>query len=437
MKLMSPRKPRVLWAHRRYGYRSAGFLLVFLGVAFLALPQATELDNVYTVTPDPDHDRIEIHAVLHLSRHQTPYLKDFGQLADIRWRVEDAVVPVRMVRSGDTIIFRDVPSPGVVDVVYSMNCVTSPSPGYRKRLMSSKAFVLAREGLYIGIAGRENSLIQIEWRLPPGWQLAMGREGPRRFNDTQKELWLAGRMRGLYERRFHDVVLAVAAVDGVTVGEKEIEGILSVFQKAWLDCGPLPNRQFAIAIFPPGALGGGTALGPTLASENHMMTVIHELLHWWTDHRLPAWFREGAHAFLSLKIMADRGLVDQREYDAEIKRFAAEHESAVKRDKPRTIAESSELYDKNQGGGDIYGLAPLFARKLDSAIQAHNPAMNLWTVFAALCRERGGERKRPTLADKVDIPAFIETLTGYDARPLMKKYLDSLIIDTDELLKSS
>ena len=159
---------------------------IFLGLAVFAQSQSTGLENVFVVTPNPDHSRIDIHAVLRLSPHRLAYLKDFGQLANVNWYLNEKSVPFRMVRSGDAIFFHDLPSEGVANVLYSINCVTSPPPGYRKRLMSSKNFLLAREGLYIGMVGQDNLLVQIEWHLPSGWQLVMGKEGKQRFETFKK-----------------------------------------------------------------------------------------------------------------------------------------------------------------------------------------------------------------------------------------------------------
>jgi len=104
-----------------------------------------------------------------------------------------------------------------------------------------------------------------------------------------------------------------------------------------------------------------------------------------------------------------------------------EHLSVVEREgKLHTLAESSDNYDDQKGGGDIYGLMPVFAYKLDREIHSFNPGANLDLVFAAVCQKRH---------KKLDILALIEEITGYDPGPLFEKYFYSKVEDISGLLK--
>ncbi|MDH5466182.1 MAG: hypothetical protein OEY25_02055 [Candidatus Aminicenantes bacterium] len=382
----------------------------------------------YTVIPDEKGQFITVHADLKL-QGSVPYLKDFGQMESIHWFVGDREISVKSRRIGDIISFSDLPARGEVKVIYRLKCVTESRPGYRKRLMGFSNFVLVREGLFLGIEGLASKFVDISWRLPSGWTLVLGGEGLQRFVETQKTLWVAGKTAQLTEEKVGDKFFRIGIIEGVYDVDltDAITTLKSIFNKAWNDCGQLDAKNFGIAVVPSKSIGGGTSLGFTIISENNWITIVHEMLHWWTNRHSPAWFREGVHTYISAKILTRLGLLSQDQFDSFLQECLNEHNEVVEREgELNTLAESSDNYDNRKGGGDIYGLMPVFAYKLDREIHSYNPGANLDLVFAAVCQKRH---------QKLDILALIKEITGYDPGPLFEKYFYSRVQDVSGLLK--
>ncbi|MCX6577097.1 MAG: hypothetical protein NTV82_11985, partial [Candidatus Aminicenantes bacterium] len=182
--------------------------------------------GIYKVMPDPRGRFISVEADLKL-RNGSCYLKDFGQLESIRWFSGGKEIPVKAKRVKDAIIFSPLAASGDVRAVYQLNCVTRPIPGYRKRLLGSRDFILAREGLFIGFEGLENGLVDIRWSLPAGWRLAIGNEGTQRFVDTQRTLWIAGKTKHLFEQNIDGQTLKIAVLDGTSdlAAQQSVEAV--------------------------------------------------------------------------------------------------------------------------------------------------------------------------------------------------------------------
>jgi hypothetical protein len=393
----------------------------------------------YKVSPDPRGDRVSVEAVFRFQNNPV-YLKDFGQIEGIRWLIDGKDTTVRQERSGDLLLFRDLPAFGEAKAVYTIKCGTEPKPGYRKRLMGSKDFIMAREGLFLGINGRELSDVDIQWDLPSGWRLILGRTGRATLADTQRTLWIAGRTAQTVEERIDGKIFRIGVLEGASAltVPKIIETAKAVFRLAWDHYGPLDDQEFGLAIFPHGSLGGGTALYSTLASEENPVTIVHEMLHWWTNFQAPAWFREGVHSYIVLKLLADNGIFDQARLQQVFKELLQERMRVVQREgKVYSLAESSAAYDRNAGGGDIYALGPLFAYKLDREIQGHNAGTSLEAVFSEVSRARW---RRNTVRPKessgpIDIVKIIKEKTGFNAEPLFEKFFSAIVEDPGVLLK--
>jgi len=391
-------------------------------------PDASQLFGVYKVTPNPKGRFITVEADLKLGNSPC-YLKDFGQLESIRWFSGGKEISVNAKRVKDTIIFSGLPASGHVRAIYQINCVTRPIPGYRKRLLGSRGFILAREGLFIGLEGWENGLIDVRWTLPAGWRLALGNDGTQRFADTQRTLWIAGKTKHLFEQKIDGNALKIAVLDGTSdlAAQQSVEAAEAIFQYAWTSFGPLQGQAFGVAFLPNGSIGGGTALYHSMASEEDLFTAVHEMLHWWTNIPAPAWFREGVHTYLAWKLLVRLGILDSAQLQSALASFLTEHERVVRREgRHFTLAESSENYDRQSGGGDMYGLMPLLAYKLDREIQALNPEAGLEQVFAAASRKR---------LQKLDYFGLIKDTTGYDPEPLFKKYFYAKVENPADLLK--
>jgi hypothetical protein len=393
----------------------------------------------YTVIPDPSGVRVRVEAAVRL-QNASAYLRDFGQVESIRWLVNGVDVKVKADRQGDVLFFNGLPASGDALAVYTLNCVTVPRPGYRKRLMGSSSFVLAREGLFLGLVSRDLIDVDVRWDLPAGWRLVLGRDGGQRFGDTQRTLWVAGKIAEATTTRAGTQALTVSVLEGASSPSvtKTLRALVSIFDYASTNYGPLAERDCGLAIFPRGGLGGGTALGQTLASDDDPLTIAHEMLHWWTNPGTPAWFREGVHSYISLKLLAESTSMDAATFEAFLRGFVEERGRVVQREgRVSSLADSSDAYERNQGGGDIYAYAVLFAFKLDQNIRSRNPASSLERVFAEVCRSRPGGGGRPARPKTDDIIGLIKDITGYEAELYFRKYFYEKVENVEDLLKGS
>lgn len=393
----------------------------------------------YKVIPDPSGAQIKVEAGFRL-QNVSAYLRDFGQLESIRWSVNGVETKVKADRQGDVLYFNGLPSSGDAQAVYTLNCVTVPRPGYRKRLMGSPGFILAREGLFLGLVSRDLIDVDVRWDLPAGWRLVMGHDGGQRFVETQRTLWVAGKIAETTASNAGTPALAVSVLEGASgpAVTRTLNALVSIFNYASTNYGPLAGRDCGLAIFPRGGLGGGTALGQTLASEDNPLTIVHEMLHWWTNPGTPAWFREGVHSYIALKLLAESTSMDAATFEAFLRGFVEERGRVVQREgRVSSLADSSDAYERNQGGGDIYAYAALFAFKLDQNIRSRNPVSSLERVFAEVCRSRPGGGGRPARPKTDDLIGQIKDITGYEAGPFFKKYFYDKIENVEDFLKGS
>jgi hypothetical protein len=382
----------------------------------------------YVLAPDPEGRSLKVEARMIL-KEGTAVLKDFGRLKSIRWTIGGKDVDVRAERRQAAVLFGPWLETGEARIVYELACVTEPGPEYRKRLMGGRNFVLAREGVFLVPTGRERDLVEVRWDLPEGWKPVLGTPGTLPFNETQQTIWAAGRLTSRVEEAFGGSTFTIAVLDDATPlsALPSVEALKAAFRYAWATFGPLEGRTFGVAIFRRGALGGGTAFFHTLAAEESPSIAVHEMLHWWTNFATPAWFREGVHTYLATRLLEKLGVITAEDLKSALEGFLREHEQVVKREgRLSTLAESSAAYDRQAGGGDMYGLMPLLASKLDREIRAANPNAGLEQVFAAVASKR---------LQKFDLPVLIKSLTGYDSGPLFAKYFYARVEDPAELLK--
>jgi hypothetical protein len=406
----------------------------FLAADFVAAAPARQvrpdrtLAARYVIAPDPGGRRLKVEARMVLKEGMA-VLKDFGQLKSIRWMIGGKDVEVPAERRQDAIVFGPWPETGEARIVYELACVTEPGPEYRKRLMGGRNFVLAREGLFLIPSGRERDPVEVQWDLPEGWKPALGTPGTLPYFETQRTIWAAGRLNSKVEETFGGSSFTIAVLDDASPlsALPSVEALKAAFRYAWTTFGPLEGRTFGVLIFRRGALGGGAAFFHTLAAEESPSIAVHEMLHWWTNFTTPAWFREGVHTYLATELLEKLGIITPEELDAALRGFLREHAQVVKREgRLSTLAESSVAYDRQTGGGDMYGLMPLLASKLDREIRATNPNASLEQVFAAAASKR---------LQKFDLTALIKTLTGYDPGPLFAKYFYATVEDAAGLLK--
>lgn len=430
---------------------SCALSLLFSGGPAAAAPRPDSAIR-FRVTPDESGASITVRAEFAL-RGRLPYLKDFGQGAAVQWFVDGRPVQVKAERMRDNLAFRGLPSTGSALAVFTLKAVTRPTPGYRKRLMGGPGFIMARAGLFLCLVGSEEEQVSVEWDLPRDWELALGTEGPQTWLDTQKGLWVAARRPVITEKLVQGTRFRIAVLEGAGERgrEKIDEAARQVFEYAVRTFGPPAGREVGMALFPLGSIGGGTALGTTIATEDDYLTAVHELLHLWTNPFTPAWFREGVHTYMSARLLRDLGILKPREFELFLQACVEEHKAVAEREGgARSLAESSKAYDRGAPGGDMYGLMPLLAYKLDREIErgmarggerggaraeeavedaararSRAPA-GLEKVFAVVCRGR---------TQRFDLPALIRKETGYDIRPLFREYFDRVVLDPEGLIK--
>jgi len=400
-----------------------------LSLSSLALFSAEEEPVCrYKVIPDESGQFITVRAEVR-PQNTFPYLKDFELLESIRWFIRDKEISVESERVKDILVFSQLPTSEEATAIYKLNCITPPVTGPNKKLIGSPNFILAREGLFLGMNGLENRLVEVSWELPTGWQLALGNQGLQPFFETQRQLWVAGKTRLMTEEKFDGKVFKIAALDQIFDINllPHIDIMKSIFKHAWQNYGPLEGHSFGLAIFPRKSLGGGTRLYDSTATEENWISAVYDMLRSWSNFLSPAWFREGVHLYISVKICSQFGLINQDQLKMFLDMRLQEHLRVVEREgKPSTLAESSENFDRQSGGGDMTALMPIFAYKLDREIQAHSPGANLDQVYAAVCRKRH---------QKLDIMALIKEITSYDPNPLFQKYFYSKVKNVDDLLK--
>ncbi len=371
-------------------------------------------------------------------RGRLPFLKDFEQLDSVRWQVNGTPVEVELERMKDNIAFRGLPASGRATVVYTLNCVTEPAPGYRKRLIGRPGVVMARGGLFLCLVGSERDNVDVRWILPSGWELGLGREGLQPWLATQASLWVASENPSISRMVVQGNTFRLIILDGVGQNQREKieEATKAVFEYALKTFGNLNAWEFGLAVFPRGALGGGTTLGTTIATEDDLLTAVHELLHLWTNFQTPAWFREGVHTYMAARILQTLGILNQEQLGLFLRLCLDEHKRVVEREgRLSTLAESSRNYDRNAGGGDMYGLMPVFAYRLDREIEKSGAARTgvggtlvsgLERVYAVVCRDR---------KTRFDLLDLIRRETGYDARELFREYFEKPVTNVEALLR--
>jgi hypothetical protein len=404
------------------------FITCFLGMA--SAQGQTEVPFArYKIIPNPAASSITVEALVQL-QNRVPYIKDFGQIQNIRWTLGGKEVPVKSERLEEIVMFSQAPASGEAKIVYTIKLAAMPSRGSQPgdiHIAGAPDFVYICEGLFLGLNGKERGQVDVQWELPPGWKLALGRSGPQSFQETQERFWVAGRLKFAEEKRVEEASIQIAVLE--RPGEQDfpwiVNSITSMFQYAWRNIGPLKVHDFGIAIFPKGSLPmPGWTRFSSIVVDNPGYAPPHEILHFWMNNNTPAWFREGVLEYMSRKLVFRK--------EAELKNWlkagiAAHNILVAKTGGLKSLAASSAELERRFGGGgeDIYALMPVLAYRLDKEIQKHNPKSSLDEVFAAVCR------KRP---HPVDILALIKDLTGYDPKPLFEKYFQAKIEKPEELL---
>jgi hypothetical protein len=386
----------------------------------------------YTLIPNVDGTSLTVRAEFNLAsipNFKDPYVDDYGQLAEAQLQIDGRDVNLKIERKGSASIFRNLSRRGKAVLTYRLNCVTVPTPNYRKYLMGGSDYIMARTGLFLRIPGREEEMVEVAWDLPAGWQAGIGRTGMLRWIDTQRTLWVAGQPGHFESRMIGGKTVSVCIINGVKAdNDRRISGsidqILTIASEKY---GQLQGQYYGLAVFPYKSIGGGTALGLTLATEEDPIMAVHEVLHWWTNNNMPAWFREGVHTYMAARIMNRNGLLSMQEFNGFLNQRRITHESAVNSEGSMSLHEISQKYDANAGGGDIYGIGALFAYKLDREIEnATGGHYSLETVFEWVCRNRD---------EKTDPILLISELTGYDPKAVFAEYFYQPVLNVQELLQ--
>lgn len=409
---------------------SLGFL--FFGTIAFAQP-ADVVFAAYKIRPVPSNGIIRVEARVQL-QGRIPYIKDFGQIENVHWFIGKNEIAARSERLKDIVTFSGVPSSGEARVIYSIKVTSGfpigANPG-SLHFVGGRDYLYIAEGLFLGLNGAEAGLVDVQWELPPGWTLGLGRSGRQTFSDTQRRFWVAGRIKHATSLKIEGACLQLAIFDrpgslNITRIEKSIS---SIFQYAWRQIGPLPGADFGLAVFPKGSLSQpGWFRYPYSLVDNVEHASPHEILHFWMNNNSPAWFREGVLEYMSQKFLIYVGILNDAALRIWLRVVLADRARLIpKTGVEKTLEESSAENDRDlRQGLDVYSLMPVLAYKLDKEIQRHAPNHKLDDVFIAVCRKRH---------QPVDILALIKEMTGYDPHPLFNKYFYAKIENAEELLK--
>ena len=406
-------------------------LLSLISISFLKAQSPLPPFARYKVIPNPEKEVVTVEAQIEL-QNVTPYIKDFGQLQSISWLVGGKEIAVKSERLKDIIIFSQVPSSGKAEIIYTIKFMTQLDNKTRPQdihLFGGPDFLFVCEGLFLGLNGKEGGLVEVQWELPEGWKLGLGRTGLQLFHDTQERFWVAGRLKHTEERKVGNALLQIAVLEIPPNQDINwlVNSIAAVFQYAWQTIGPLEDQDYGIAIFPMGIMPQpGWAKWRSCFASTSPMVPPHEILHFWRSNT-PAWFREGVLEYLSKKIMVRCGLMNEEMLQLWLRTRLIVHATLVKKQGTiKTLAESSTELERGTGGEDIYNLMPVLAYKLDKEIQKHNPKSSLDDVYSAACRK--------PLWQQVDVVALTKETTGYDPKPLFDKYFYAKVEKPEELL---
>lgn len=104
--------------------------------------------------------------------------------------------------------------------------------------------------------------------------------------------------------------------------------------------------------------------------------------------------RQGRSSFLYRRAMLRRlGCLSEAEFAGYIQDCLREHERVLRgEDGLSTLAACSKAYDRGKGGGDMYGLMPLLAYRLDYEILKRARMRRTWRMSSPMSagRERAG-----------------------------------------------
>jgi len=387
----------------------------------------------YKIRPVPSNGTINVEARVQL-QGRIPYIKDFGQIESVQWFIGKKEIAAKSERLKDIVTFSQIPASGEARAVYSIKVASGFPKGSNPdslHFVGGPDFVYISEGLFLGLNGAEAGRVDVQWELPPGWILGLGRTGRQTFKETQERFWVAGRLKHATKLKIEGARLQLAIFNpGSSLDITRIErSIASVFRYAWRHIGPLPGTDFGLAVFPRGSLSlPGWTRWTSILVDNVTNASPHEILHLWMNNSSPAWFREGVLEYMSRKLQIYVGILNDAALQVWLKAgLTARAELVAKAGDLKSLEESSAEIDRGSGQGvDIYALMPALAYKLDKEIQRHSPGQKLDDVFIAVCRKRH---------QPVDILALIEDLSGYDPHPLFNKYFYAKIENAEELLK--
>jgi len=385
----------------------------------------------YKIIPNPKAASVTVEAQVEL-QNRIPYIKDFGQLESVKWLLGGKELAVKPERLKEIVMFQGLPTMGKAKAVYTIKFATQV-PGITKlrdvHFLIGPDYLYIAEGLFLGLNGKEIAPVDVQWDLPEGWILGLGRPGLQTFHETQQRFWVAGRMKYAERIIVEDADVQIAAIESAANLDMPwvTNAVSSVFQYAWRTFGKLKDRDFGIAVFPKGIFPkpGFTRWNSIVVTSP--VEIPHEILHFWRINA-PAWFREGILEYVSRKIMVRCGLMNDTILQLWLRAGLVAHSQLVsKRGILKTLAQSSDELEQETGGEDIYALMPCLAYRLDKDIQKQNPKTSLEDVFAAASRK--------PIWPALDVLALIKETTGYDPKPLFDKYFYGKIENPEELLK--
>jgi len=407
----------------------ASWLLIAIGLHCLVLTiRAQTTIARFSVQLDETRTYIKVTGDIQLL-NSTPYLKDIYGLGNIHWSIGGKEIAVKAEKTGNLLVFSQLPSHGQAQISFEIKCKRTPGEGKLNGIYIFENGILACSGFFPGINGLENGLVDIRWNLPPSWELFSGNQGPQKYAVARDRLWAAGKAAFKTEEQLGTVIFKVVVIEGTTLsgGKESLDRINLLFKYAFQNFGPLEGEEYSLILFPKGSIGGYALTRHSLASEQQWMIPVHEILHWWSNLSAPVWLLEGVHSYVAEKMSLKFGLSNEYLFNLYLRTCLYLHQAKVHREgQILSLAESSERFPQDLKYSDIYYLGALFANGLDRAIQAQCPTASLEKVFSLVCKDRH---------NKFDLMDLIKKETGYDSRSFFDKYFYAKVENPEVLLK--
>ncbi len=159
----------------------------------------------------------------------------------------------------------------------------------------------------------------VDSRLPAGWTIAWPwpQEGLMARIPSgelaQAEYFVAGNITFAHLRFGENTITLTQTPETDRVDMDKVAMILSTYEQTLGPSAFLRGRNTLLSIVPHEFMRGGAAGTVSAVQPPHLITVAHEILHWWNPGGVAQddarWFSEGFTEYLSIRALADARLI--------------------------------------------------------------------------------------------------------------------------------